>query len=292
MTEETSAPAVPEETTGPDVPVEASPTPPRVPWYSLNPKHLRFSKFTWRFIGVAGVIILFSLVSIKPLWIWGWRSHLYCLAQLKPVTSASGKTFKSGAWAKSKRIVVYGAQGMDEGRIELAFVGMRDIVNELGLDFTVEIIPLPKDAEASIKASIVRNPNGTESFDFDAFVERRLDDRGDRYGEMAVVDCEFADPSWAYGLTSFADGVCVLQQPMVNDDSLGRHEGTHLLGYDKHDDRPFYVFGYREHLIPSERNTLMMLMPKESSALSPRARDAVSNFWKGMERMSGRKYLK
>jgi hypothetical protein len=73
---------------------------------------------------------------------------------------------------------------------------------------------------------------------------------------------------------------------------LGRHEGTHLLGYDKHDDMPFYVIGYREHLIPSARNTLMMLMPKESSMLSPRARDALIYFWRGMEKMSGRRYFK
>jgi len=281
-----------EDTTKPDIPEETSPTPPRVPWYSLNPKHLRFSKFTWWFLGIAGTIILFSLVTAKPLWIWGWQTHLYCASQLGPVKSASGKTFKSGAWAKAKRIVVYGAPGIDEGRLELAYIGMRDIVNELGLDFTVESIPLPKDAEASITASVVRNPNGTESFDFDIFVSRRLDDRGDQFGEMVVVDCEFADPSWAFGLTSFADGVAVLQQPMVSDDGLGRHEGTHLVGYDKHDDVPFYILGYRENLVPQNRDTLMMLLPKPSNELSPRARDAVINFWKGMERMSGRKYLK
>lgn len=280
-----------EETATPDVP-EASPTPPRVPWYSLNPKHLRFSKFTWWFLGIAGAIILFSTVTIKPLWTWGWRQHLYCLSELGPVKSAAGKTFKAGAWAKSKRIVVYGAPDMDAGRVESAYIGMRDIVNELGLDFTIEMIPLPKDAEKSIKASVVRNANGMESFDFDRFVSRRLDDRGDQFGEMVVVDCEFADPSWAFGLTSFADGVAVLQQPMISDDSLGRHEGTHLVGYDKHDDVPFYIFGYREHLNPQSRDTLMMLLPKPSNELSPRARDATINFWKGMEQMSGQRYFK
>lgn len=73
---------------------------------------------------------------------------------------------------------------------------------------------------------------------------------------------------------------------------LGRHEGTHLLGYDKHDDLPWYVIGYPESWNPQDRNTLMMLLPKPSSELSERGRDALINFWKGMETMSGRQYFK
>ena len=283
MTEEVNTPEASRET----------PTPPKpVPWYSLHPKNLRFSKFTWWFLAVTGMVILFFTVTIKPVWNWGWRHHLYCMAQMKPVKSASGKTFKSGAWAHAKHIVVYGAPGTDADSVESAYFGMSEMVEELGLDFKVEIVPLPKNAADSIKQSIVKNPNGTESFDFDRFAARRLDDRGDRFAEMVVVDCEFADPSWAFGLTSFADGICVLQQSMIGNDSLGRHEGTHLLGYDKHDDMPLYILGYRENINPQDRNTLMMLLPKESSALSPRARDAVINFWRGMENRDGIRYFK
>ena len=36
----------------------------------------------------------------------------------------------------------------------------------------------------------------------------------------------------------------------------------------------------------------MMLLPKSSSALSARARDALHYFWVGMERMSGENYFR
>ncbi len=168
--------------------------------------------------------------------------------------------------------------------------GMRSVVDELHLDLSVQLVPCPPDAASSITPATTHTGRIVSHFDLNKFIARRLDDRGMQFAEMVVVDAQFTNPEWAWGLTDFSSGTSVLQQGETSTD-LGRHEGTHLLGYDRHDDFPYYVFGYPEGSLPGERNTLMMLQPKGSSILSPRAHDAVINFWRGLE-TKARRYCK
>ena len=254
----------------------------KVPWYTLNPRHLRFNKWSWRFLGVALVLFFCYGFNIKPLWQLEWRTHLFCLEQFASVKSAAGKTFKGGDWVNSREILVYGAPGVQESLVAQAADGMQSIVKELHLDLHVRQVPAPADALRSLAAATIHNSRVESHFDLDKFMERRLDDRGMRYAEMVVVDAQFKDPDWAWGLTYFPTGTAVLQASETTR-TLARHEGTHLLGYDRHDDMPWYVFGYPEVPLPAQRDTLMMLLPKKSDQLSSRAHDAVVNFWRGME---------
>ena len=275
------------------IPEAAAKTPAPVPWYSLNPKHLRFSKYTWYFLAVTGVVLLVNFFSVKPLWQWGWRTRLYCFSEFSATRSARGATHPGGAWLASRRIVVYGAPGVEPNTVAVAVKGLREVINELGLAISIERSPLTADAKESITACIGKDENGGPTFDADRFDKLRLDDRGDRYGETVVLhEMDFRNPSWAWGLTSFNTGVAVLRDDVPAFYDLARHEGTHLLGYDKHDDMPFYVFGYTEDWNPQARDTLMMLLPKTSSDLSPRAYDALINFYRGMEQRTGIRFFR
>jgi len=277
----------------------------KIPWYSLNPRQLHFGKWTWRFIKVAAVIFVLSAFSVKPLWQFGWRAHLYCPEQFFPVKSAKGKSFRGGDWVTSKKIIVYGAPGTNDALVYETAEGLRNIVDELHLDISVQLVPCPKDAEYSLIAAT--HPHGQVAsqptahkwimtgkaisrFDLDTFIAHRLDARGMKFAEMVVVDAQFTNPDWAWGLTDFPSGTAVLQQGETGRE-LARHEGTHLLGYDRHDDFPYYVFGYPEGWLPSQRATLMMLLTKDTPQLSPRAHDAVINFWRGLETKK-RRYFK
>lgn len=177
-----------------------------VRWYSLNPKHLHFSKFTWYFMAIAAVVFLCTTINIKPIWNWEWRHYLICAGEFESITSTKGKKFKGGDWARSKRIIVYGAPGVDAGRVQLAFYGIRDMVKELKLDFTVELVACPAEAKGSIQKA-TRKKGEDIIFDYDRFLSDRLDDRGNQYGEMVVQPNTFLDPSWAWGLTNFNSGV-------------------------------------------------------------------------------------
>jgi len=258
---------------------QSAPAP--LPWYAIDLKQQRFSKFTWRFLAVAGVVLFFCVFSIKPLWQFTWRHHLNCFSEFYSVKSATGKSYPGGAWVRSKKIIVYGAPGVSKMSVASVASGLEGLVTELGLDITIKTVPLPDDARASLQAAQKQTGDGT-SFDYDAYLARRLDDRGERFGEMVVVNQTFVDPNWAWGLTRFSEGVAVLQAEKA-DVSLGRHEGAHLIGYDLHDDMPWYIFGYPENFNPQDRDTLMMLLPKKSDQLSDRARDALLNFWHGEE---------
>jgi hypothetical protein len=255
---------------------------PSVPWYSLDPRQIQVGRVGRALLAVVAIFLALTSFSVKPLWRWGWRIPIYCCLQMYPVESAAGVTFPAGAWRKSKRILVYAAPDAKPKAADEAAAGLQSLVDELGLAIAVERVPIPVDALRSLKAS-GWNPSGGP-LDFDAFAARRLDDRGGRYAEMLIIDKPFVDPSWAWGLSDYSSGVTALQEAHA-DHALGRHEGAHLLGYDKHDSFPLFVFGYPdEGWIPEDRNTLMMLLPKESAELSGRARDALLNFWRGMER--------
>jgi hypothetical protein len=55
---------------------------------------------------------------------------------------------------------------------------------------------------------------------------------------------------------------------------------------------PLFIIGYGEGAIPALRDTLMMLNPTSSDALSPRAADALQYFWKGMEDRHQTRYFR
>jgi hypothetical protein len=266
---------------------------PNVPWWKREIKLAEkrpFSKFTRWLLIITLPFILLNLFTVKPLWELGWRTRFYCLDNLFPVQSASGVKYAAGAWASSKRIVVYGAPGVSEDAITKAYDGMRAIVDEVGLDLRVERISPPADALASLQAATARGGEAP-GFDYNKFMARRLDDRGAAYAEMVLMQVPFIQSGRILGLSNFASGLAVLREHRTGTD-LASHEGAHLLGYSRHDDEmPYFIAGYSEALIPMERDTLMMPLPSTNSTLSPRAHNAIVNFWRGYER-DGRRYFK
>ncbi|HOF87300.1 MAG TPA: hypothetical protein PLZ36_04215 [Armatimonadota bacterium] len=264
---------------------------PEVPWYTVNPRHLRFSKFTWWVIGLGFPLILLFTVSIKPLWCWGWHAPFYSYAHFLPVADAAGRRHRGGEWVRAKEIIVYGMPGTDPRDVQITADGLQDLVNELNLDFTVRLVEAPPKAVESWRAALTPGAGGEKRFNMDRFEARRLAERQMQYGEMVLIDAEFTNPTWAWGLSSFRSGISVVRAPHCGI-ALSRHEGAHLLGYDRHDDMPLYIIGYREGAIPALRDTLMMLKPTSSMALSDRAFDALHAFWLGLEDRHGTQYFR
>lgn len=271
------------------LPAQAVKEPQKVPWYTLNPKHIRLSKFTRWFLIILGPIFLLNLISIKPLWQFGWTHYLYSMHNYLPLRAENGVWYAGGAWVTSRTIVVYGAPGVSPARTELAANALRGLVQELKLDMTVRSIPIPRDAEASLHSCLVRK-EGEELFNYSHFIALRLRDRGSRYAEVVIIRQPIKELTIAQGMTLHPPGICVLHEE-VTDSSLARHEGAHLLGYDKHDSLPFWVIGYPEAFNPNGRDTLMTLTPSNSEALSPRAKDALIAYWRGLERQRHQKFF-
>jgi hypothetical protein len=183
---------------------------------------------------------------------------------------------------RSKEIRVYGAPGVKPQLVSACAAGVKSLVDELGLDFAVRAVPLPEDARTDYQESAVTQ-NERRFFDFDRFEARRLAHRRQRYGEMLISADPFLSPSFINGLAYFPAGLSVAYGNPVVGATTARHETGHLLGYDRHDDSPWWILGYAEAWYPEARQTLMVFNHTASQALSPRARDALCCFWQGEE---------
>ncbi len=111
---------------------------------------------------------------------------------------------------------------------------------------------------------------------------------GDWGGDVVIVDAPFAEG--ALGFANTFTGVMVMGADAV-DVHIAKHEACHLIGYMLHDMLPLFVFGYGWEDWPWRRDSLMLSM-SGSDDLLPRAREALRAYWRGMEKRTGRRFLK
>lgn len=272
---------------------EATP-PPAVPWYlrevKLDPRYFGIGKPMRIFLAITLPLIFLHAFTFKALWCLGWQYPFYCMSDFVPVCSAKGKWLAGGEWTRSKEIRVYGGEGTSDLQVVRAATYMQELVDELGLDFTVAAMSLPDDARRSLRvATTVRD--GVPRLNFNKYTALRLDDRRNEYGEMFIIGERFTDPI-AEGMTHFRAGIVAMRVTNRRPEVIVRHEGVHLLGYDKHDDYPFYILGYDEFEIPELRVTLMMFRTSTETELSARAKDALHYFWVGMEQRHRERYFR
>ena len=105
---------------------------------------------------------------------------------------------------------------------------------------------------------------------------------------MLIVDDPIAETTWAHGMSMFSRGLVILERGNVSR-QLGEHESAHLMGYMMHDTFPLFIIGYPWEDWPWRRDTLMVLYGN-SEQLSPRCREALQYFWRGMEKRTGKSY--
>ncbi|MHB9130655.1 MAG: hypothetical protein ACYDBB_06145 [Armatimonadota bacterium] len=264
----------------------------KVPWYTLNPAAVGRSRLI-RALAVGLVIVSFSLV---PLWRLCWYFPLYGFTNFVPKRDAGGHFRAAWQWIDSQEIRIYQAPDVPAGKAEEIARGVQAMVDEIHLNFTVKVLPIPPKVLAAYQDCTEATGSGLNKhkvLDFGKFESALISLRqGDPHADMLVVTTPLKGALywWAHGIATFTSGVAVLESDHVNF-HLGKHETGHLLGYQFHDSLPLFVVGYPWEGWPWSRDTLMMLY-SPSNDLSPRNRDALHYFWRGMERRSGKKFLK
>lgn len=263
-----------------------------VPWYKreikLNPKVFGISKPVRVLLWIALPLIILFCVTCVPFWRLGWRIPFYGMSNFMPVRTVSGRWLSGAAWFRGKEIRLYRVDAIETLKLTEAVQDMQGLADELNLNFTIKGLPLPDDARRDLQAATVGSGYNAR-IDFEKFTALRLEHRGEQYAEMFLVNKGFADSS-AEGMTLCGSGIAVLH--MARRDNLVRHEGTHLLGYDKHDDFPFYIVGYKEDWLPEGRDTMMMLRSINNRRLSSRAKDALYYLWLGLQERQKIQYFK
>lgn len=260
-----------------------------VPWYTLDPRKVRWQKWV-RTLLVAVLLISFSAA---PVWRWGWYWPVYSAKCFLPTQDAHGRWCAAWHWVDGKEIRVYAAPGVSTKKTARVAAGVQDMVDEIGLDMRVVVRPLPAAIASAYTASVATKRTRGGVMPCVSF--RRLEAQliemrtGDQHADVLIIDAPIAECPWALGMATFTSGVGVVRSGYATQ-TLSKHETGHLLGYLNHDNFPLYVLGYAGEGAPN-RDTLMMLI-STSSDLSPRAREALQYFWRGLAHRSGERFLK
>ena len=268
---------------------------PAVPWYSRKYNYLK----SWKLL----LVLLFAFIcitnNIAPIWRLCWRYPIYSKVNFAQTTDTHGQKVDAWRWVVSREIRVYQLPQIITDCTTQVADGERALIHDAGLSFTVKVLPMPPSILQAYQASMVtQEVNGlrTPCIDFDKLTARLVELRqGDPHADVLIINIPVADNTWVLGYTDFNHGLCLIEQIDGSQPGLlyhlGKHEVCHLLGYMRHDDYPFFVFGYRGEGNPYTRDTLMMISG-QNNMLSPRAKDALHAFWQGMETRMGEKFLR
>jgi len=263
------------------------PQPERVSFFTLNPRKIGRSRLI-RALAIGLCIVSFSIL---PLWRLLWYFPAYGCADFLPTRDVHGRFRAAWHWIDGKEIRIYPAPGVSTKDAETIRMGVQEMMDEVPLDFTVKAMPMPPEVLKAYRESLITKRDGQEMISYNRLRARLVALRdGDPHADMIITTQAMQECSWAHGMASFTSGVGVLVEGFV-DTHLGKHESCHLIGYQYHDSLPLFIVGYPWEGAPWNRNTLMVLYGGNNE-LSPRARDALRYFWRGMERRSGKKFLR
>lgn len=241
---------------------------------------------------LAGLLLL--SFNVAPVWRALWRWHVLAIGQFGTIKDETGAAHSAWRWAAARKIRIHALPGIKPAMVDEALNGVRAMVREIGLDLEVSAEPLPEEvAEACRRSLLKQTVNGRleDCLSFDGLAARLAAlHKNQPCATVLLVDHPIAECWWAHGMASFNQALVLLEKGTLSF-HLAKHETGHLLGYNWHDSLPLFVLGYPWEDWPWSRDTLMMLNGHNSD-LSPRARDALTGFWAGLERKLNQRFWK
>jgi hypothetical protein len=244
---------------------------------------------------LVAVLIGISLASfsIVPLWRLFWYWPVYGAFNFRQVKDAGGVRREAWRWIEGRTVRIYQhPEARGERTAEVA-AGIRALIEEAGLDFAVEVRPMPDSVLTAYNACLVQTKDRTGASETRiSFLKLQANligfREGDPHADVLIVNHPLAETPWAFALASFQGGTVALTVEHA-DHHTAKHEAAHLMGYMMHDTFPLFVFGYPWEGPPWRRNTLMVLLSARDD-LSPRAKEALRYFWKRVEKKTGQEF--
>lgn len=241
-------------------------------------------------IALAIGLLLVSF-SISPLWRLFWYWPVYSAFNCVKIKDDGGTKREAWRWVEGRTVRIYQHPEVRGERTADALKGVQALLDDAGLAFQVDVLPMPADIVKAYRSSLVETEdhNGTPAT---CLSFRRLQAklislrRDDPRADILIINHQISESPWAFAMASFQGGI-ILMTAEHADFHTAKHETGHLMGYMMHDSFPLFVIGYPWEGMPSKRDTLMMLL-SGNDKLSPRARDALRSFWRGMESKTGR----
>lgn len=262
-----------------------------IPWYSLNPRYIRLRRI---FLPVILFLLLYPC-SEKHYWRWAWQHGFHAYANCRPIADARGRQVEAWRWVEGKEIRLYTSAYFPTSRVRLDAANMQDLLDGLGLNITIRILPQPARVSRAIARSVIRK-HQQASVSFPRLCRELVASRDGRYAEMVYVPGMIDAEPEVTGSAVFSYGVGILNA-RLSTCITARHELGHLLGYHMHDSWPLLVLGYANPQWASRRSKQTgeyqtLMMPDAAGyELSPRSHDALIFFWRGLEQRTGQHYF-
>ncbi|MBI2140068.1 hypothetical protein HYU14_04030 [Candidatus Woesearchaeota archaeon] len=225
----------------------------------------------------------------------GKRKHL-SLEEWKAFWRAEG--FKSGnnasAWYREKTILFFRMPQVKEEVTLAAIQGFNMLIKEIGLDLQIIdggtdawlVSAVKKFTEGEVLDVLGFHNHLTENSKTSTLLSNKP------HGTVVAANLySKRDRGW-WGEGQFANGVSTILVKDSRQDNLpfimnvAKHECTHLLGIEHHDENAMLCNAY------SEVNDCLAFHRSSTLALCDKCRDAILNFWQGIEEKTGIKYFK
>ncbi len=154
----------------------------RIPWYTLNPRHIRLRRI---FLPILVFLLLYPC-SEKHYWRWAWQHGYHAYLNCRPVVDAQGHRLEAWRWVEGKEIRLYTSSYLPTSHVRLDAASMQELIDGLGLDLTVRIMPKPERVTQAIAGSM-QHKNGSSPVSFSLLCQHLAATRDGRYAEMVYV---------------------------------------------------------------------------------------------------------
>ena len=223
--------------------------------------------------------------------------YLDSIANWRKYWKSDGYTFGASVpWHKEKEIRLFKMPEINEKVAKLVLEEYSSLIGELGLDIKILYFGSHPSMIDQVR-SFIRNDGklNSQELHMSLYDEpwRKLSLGGRQHGDIVIVSQYLAGYEGWWGGTQFTFGSSIISVPIDRQNNfafignVAKHEATHMLGYGPHhDDNSAKVKGY----LPVR--DCLTFHRCSSRDICTKCKDAIVNYWEGIEERTKRKYFR
>ena len=197
------------------------------------------------------------------------------------------KQYNSANWIFGRQVRIARTNGVDEAVVDHVAHGIQDLLNDIGLEFSIVDIGVDEQANRLVKYATKSDGR----IDTGVLTQSIIACRGTDFASVVLTPRYFSASDQDWGEGRFSRGTLLLALPNARQNSrdflrnITKHETAHLFGYQLHHET-VKVPEYRE---PKD---CVMYWQASTRDLCDKCSDALKAFWHGIENNSKERFLR